>query len=133
MQKIICYSKSFSVGYGHVVLFFSVFFVNVFCQSELRKASTGVSPGKCELLSNNDGIHPLAEGGKEMARLVQIALKMPGAWNRREYAQGDVTIQIPYSLSKLNVMKSGPRLTPSRCPLWELAHYGKYRSCTTST
>jgi hypothetical protein len=24
-------------------------------------------------------------------------------------------------------------LTPSRCPLWELAHYGKYRSCTTST
>jgi hypothetical protein len=69
-------------------------FQRVFCQSEVRKASTGdARPGKCELLSNNDGFHPLAERSKEMARLVQIkemarlvqiALKMPGAWNIRQ-------------------------------------------------
>ena len=76
-----------------------VYLQRVFCQSKERKiGSCDTRPGKCELLSKKDGLHPSNEGTQEMTRLVKIALKIPGARNSK---RSDVHVQYPYQYCDL--------------------------------
>lgn len=51
-------------------------------------------PGKPELLSQKDGLHPSAQGSLEFMRLISIALGLPHARRRQRL---HYTINFPYS------------------------------------